>query len=57
MSTHNIHFQDKLIDLELSELYSNISSYGKKFLGTQERVGNSSGKQAISVRATAIFLY
>ena len=29
MSTHNIHFQDKIIDPILSQLYYNISSYGK----------------------------
>ena len=30
MSTHNIHFQDKILDLKLPQLYYYISSYGKK---------------------------
>ena len=34
-----------------------ICSYGILFLGTQERVRNSCGKRAISVRATEVLLY
>ena len=30
MSTHNIHFQDKIKDLELFQLYYDICFYGKK---------------------------
>ena len=37
MNTHNIYFQDKIIDIKLSQLYYYISSM-EKFLGTQERV-------------------
>ena len=36
---------------------SQICSYGFLFQGTQERVRNSHGKQAISVRATEVLLY
>ena len=36
---------------------SRICSYGICFQGTQERVQNSQGKRAISVRATAGLLY
>ena len=57
MSTNNIHFQDKIIDFKLSQLYYNIFSYGKNFLRTQERVRNSRGKRAIRVRATEVLLY
>ena len=36
---------------------SQICSYGFLFQGTQERVGNSGGKQAISVQAAEVLLY
>ena len=36
---------------------SQICSYGFLFKGTQERVRNSHGKRAISVRATEVLLY
>ena len=35
MRTHNIHFQDKMIDLKLFKLYYNIYSCGKKFKGLE----------------------
>ena len=57
MSTQNIHFQDKITDLKLSQFYQNISRYGKKFLRTQDQVQNSRGKQAISIQATEVLLY
>ena len=58
MSTNNIHFQDKIIDIKLSQLYYNISSYGnKRFPRTQKRVRNSRGKRAISVRATGCTVF
>ena len=37
--------------------YNNVCSYGTFLSGTQERVRNSCGKQAISVRATEVLLY
>ena len=37
--------------------YNNVCSYGILFLRTQERVRNSRGKLAISVRATEVLLY
>ena len=37
--------------------YDNVCSYGIFSLGTQERVRNSRGKRAISVRATEVLLY
>ena len=52
----NIHFQDKIIDLKLSQLYHYISSYKKRFLWTQERVQNSRSKRANCVQAT-VFCY
>ena len=36
--------------------YNNICSYGNFYQGTQERVRNSRGKRAISVRATEVLL-
>ena len=47
MSTHNIHFRDKMRDLELFQI--DISRYGKKIPGTREQVQNSHDKQTISV--------
>ena len=38
MSTHSIHFQDKIIDLKLSKLYYHIYSYGKSFYGLKNQV-------------------
>ena len=57
MSTYNIHFQDKMIALKLSQHYYYISSHGEKFQGTQNRVRNSRGKRATSVRAIEGLLY
>ena len=37
--------------------YDNVCSYGIFSLGTQERVRNSRGKRAISVRAIEVLLY
>ena len=37
--------------------YNNVCSYGSFSLGTQERVRNSRGKQAIGVRAIEVLLY
>ena len=55
MSTHTIyHFQYKK---ENHPKLSKICSYGFLFQGTQERVRNSRGKRAISVRATEVLLY
>ena len=50
MNTHNIPFpiQNKKITLNLQ--------LRQFFLGTQERVRNSRGKRAISVRATEVLL-
>ena len=36
---------------------SKVCNYGVLFLGSQERVRNSRGKQAISVRAIEVLLY
>ena len=55
MSTHNIPFLKKKKKNQPS--LSQICSYGILFLGTQERVRNSRGKRAISVRATEVLLY
>ena len=33
LSLHNIHFQDKIKDLKLSQHYYYISTYGKSFQG------------------------
>ena len=54
MSTHNIPFsiQNKKITIN----YPKSAAKGV-FLGTQERVRNSRGKRAISVRATEVLLY
>ena len=54
MSTHNIPFSRKK---ENHPKLSLICNYGYLFLGSQERVRNSHGKQAISVRAIEILLY
>ena len=54
MSAHNIPFQSKK---ENHTKLSQICSQGIFFLGTEERVRNSRGKRAISVRATEVLLY
>ena len=54
MRTHNIPFYDKKENHSRS---SQICSYGILFLRTQERVRNSRGKRATSVRATEVLLY
>ena len=50
MNTHNIHFQNKRSLIIPYILIHCICSYGKN-LGTPERVRDSHGKRAISVRA------
>ena len=55
MSTHNIPFsikKKKKITLNYPK-----SAAMRFFQGTQERVRNSHGKRAISVRATEVLLY
>ena len=54
MSTHNIPFS---IKKENHPKLSQICSYRILFQGSQERVRNSRGKRAISVRATEVRLY
>ena len=54
MSTHNIPFSIKKRKLHL--IIPNLQTRDF-FLGTQERVRNSRGKRAISVRATEVLLY
>ena len=49
----NMHMCKKENQPKLSQ----ICSYGIFSLGTQERVRNSHGKQAISVRAIEVLLY
>ena len=58
MSTHNIPFSisKKKKKKEITLNYPKSAAYGF-FLGTQERVRNSRGKQAISVLATEVLLY
>ena len=53
MSTHNIPFSIWKKHLKLSQ----IRSCGIFFEGTEERVRNSRGKRAISVRAIEVLLY
>ena len=55
MSTHNIHFQNKIRDLELSQVSLYLQLWEK--LGTQERARNSRGKRGIGVRANEVLLY
>ena len=38
MSTHNIHFQDKIKDLKLSQLQYYVFSYGKSFYGLKNEL-------------------
>ena len=54
MSTHNIPFS---VEEENHPKLSQIYSYGIFFNGTQERVRNSHGNRAISVRAIEVLLY
>ena len=58
MSTHNIHFHDKirkkiLLNPEIFVFFS----YRKNFLGTQKRLRIIHGKRAIRVRAIEVILY
>ena len=55
MKTHNIPFSIKRKKITLNYLKS--AAKGFFFLGTQERVRNSRGKRAISVRAIEVLLY
>ena len=52
MSTHNIPF----LNIK-KKLILNYHKSATMFHGTQERVRNSRGKRAISVRATEVLLY
>ena len=54
MSTHNIPFS--ICKRKSAEIISNLQLLDF-FQGTQERVRNSHGKRAISVRATGVLLY
>ena len=54
MSTHNIPFSNIKKKSRLIIPKSETKGF---FLGTQERVRNSRGKRAISVRATEVLLY
>ena len=56
MSTPNIPFSKLKKKKKIKLDYPNSAPMGF-FLGTQERVQNSRGKQAISVRATEVLLY
>ena len=47
---HNIRFQDKIRDLELSQMYQ-YALMEKKILGTSDLVQNSHGKCAVGVQA------
>ena len=55
MSTHNIPFSIKK-KRKITLSYPKSAAKGF-FLGTQERVRNSCGKRAISVRAIEVLLY
>ena len=58
MSTHNIPYQyKKKHHMKLSEIEQCPQLCFLFLLGTQERVRNSRGKRAISVRATEVLLY
>ena len=54
MSTHNIHFHDKI--RKFPEIFVFLS-YLKNIVGTQKRVRISHGKRAIGVRAIEVRLY
>ena len=54
MTTHNIPLSIFIKKFTLNYLKSAAMGF---FQGTQERVRNSRGKQAISVRATEVLLY
>ena len=58
MSTHNIHFRDKIRKVPKKYPYIFvILSYRRSFLGTQERVRIIHGKQDIRVQAIEVLLY
>ena len=57
MSTHNIPLSIYKENHEKYPKYNNVYSNGMFRLGPQERVRNSRGKRAISVRATEVQLY
>ena len=54
MSTHNISLS--IYKKKIAQNHQKSAAMGV-FLGTQERVRNSRGKRAISVRATEVLLY
>ena len=55
MKTHNIQYF-QFIKRKSPEIIPTLQPGGFLFLGTQERVRNSRGKRAISVRATEVLL-
>ena len=59
MRAHNIPYQYKEENhLKLSQIqYLQLRNFYGKGLKTQERVGNSCGKRAISVLATKVLLH
>ena len=54
MSTHNIHFPDKIRTFTQTFV---SWTYRKNFIGTQKRVRMIHGKRAIGVRAMGVLLY
>ena len=49
----NIHFQDEIRYLSLSQIYLYLLLW-KRNLGTQQRIQSNRGSQAISVRAIEV---
>ena len=56
MKTHNVPFSIKK-KKKITLNYLKPAAKGFFFLGTQERVQNSHGRRAISVRAIEVLLY
>ena len=57
MSTHNIHFHDKMRKFFLKYPWIfDFSSYWENFLGTQKLVGVSHGIQVIKVLESLLYL-
>ena len=50
-------YRFEILKKKISLNYTKSTAKGLFFLGTQERVQNSCGKRAISVRATEVLLY
>ena len=57
MSTHNIHFHDKIGKLPNYPYIFVFSRCRKNFLGTQKRVRINHGKRLVGVRVIEILLY